>query len=50
MVRDRVVGVSTCYGLKGSNSGEGEIFRARPDRPWANSASCTMGIGFLSRR
>ena len=31
-----VVGIATGYGLDGpgSNSGEGEIFRTCPDRPW----------------
>ena len=32
----RNTGLATCYGLDGpgSNPGGGEIFRARPDRPW----------------
>jgi len=35
--RGRSVGKATCYGLdgRGSNPGVGEIFRTRPDRPWA---------------
>ena len=36
MGRDSSVGIVTRYGLvvRGSNPGEGEIFRIRPDRPW----------------
>jgi hypothetical protein len=29
----------------GSNPGGGEIFRARPGRPWGHPASYTMGTG-----
>ena len=34
--RDSVAGIATRYGLtvRGSNPGDGEIFRSRPDRPW----------------
>jgi hypothetical protein len=34
--RDSSVGIATRYGMddRGSNSGVGEIFRTRPDRPW----------------
>jgi len=35
--RDGSVGMATRYGLDGpgiENPGRGEIFRARPDRPW----------------
>ena len=33
---DSSVGIETRYGLEvgGSNPGEGEVFRTRPDRPW----------------
>ena len=41
------VGIATRYGLDGpgSNPGGGEIFRTRPDCPWAHPASYTMGTG-----
>jgi hypothetical protein len=31
-----------------SNSGEGEIFRCHPDRPWAHPDSCTMDTNSIS--
>jgi len=31
--------------VRGTNSCGGEIFRTRPDRPWAHPASYTMGTG-----
>jgi hypothetical protein len=36
--RNRSVGIATVYRLdgRGSNPGEGEIFRARPERPWGS--------------
>ena len=45
---DSLVGMETRYGLevRGSNTGEGEIFRTRPDRPWAHPASCTVRAGY----
>ena len=41
------VGIVTRYGLdgRGSNLGEGEIFRIHPDRPWVAPASYTTGTG-----
>ena len=47
MGRDSSVGVTIRYGLDGPglNLGGGEIFRTRPDRPWAHPASYTMGTG-----
>ena len=35
----------TSLTVQGSNPGGGVIFRTRPDRPGAHSASCTMGTG-----
>ena len=37
---DSAVGIATRYGLDGpgSNSGGGEIFRTRSDRPWGPSS------------
>ena len=47
---DSVVGIVACYGLDnpGSNSGGGEIFHTRPDRPWGHSVSCNLGTGSIS--
>jgi len=39
---DSVVVIAACYwidGVWGSNSGRGEIFYTRPDRPWCPSFS-----------
>jgi len=33
--------------IRGSDPGEGEIFRTLPDRPWAPKASYTMGTRSL---
>jgi hypothetical protein len=48
--RDSLVGIATRYRLDGQRfeSRWGEIFRSRPDRPWAHPASCRMGTGSLS--
>jgi hypothetical protein len=35
--------------VRGSNPGGSEIFRTRPNRPWAHPNSYTMGNGSLSR-
>jgi len=40
MGRDSSDGIVT---VRGSNPGGGEIFRTRPDLPWAHLASHTMG-------
>jgi hypothetical protein len=48
--RNSSAGIATRYGLwtvRESNPGGGEIFRTRPDRPWAHPVSCTMGAGFF---
>jgi len=46
--RDSSVGITTRYSVRGSNSGRGEIFRTRPDRPWgAHPASYAMGTGYF---
>jgi len=34
MGRDSSVGIATRWAIRGSNPGEGEIFRTCPDRPW----------------
>jgi hypothetical protein len=34
MGRDSSVGLATGWTVRGSNTGGGEIFRTRPDRPW----------------
>jgi hypothetical protein len=39
--------LATGLTVRGSNPGGGEIFRTRPDRPWAHPASCTMGTGYF---
>jgi len=47
--RDSIFGISTCYGLDGPGieSRWGKIFYTLPDRPWAHSASYSMGTGSL---
>ena len=43
------VGIETRYGLDvpGSNPGAGEIFRARPDRPWGPPSLLFKGYRFF---
>ena len=47
---DSSVGIATCYGLEdlGIESRWSEIFRTRPDSPWAHPASYTVGTGSFS--
>jgi len=40
--------LATGWTVRRSNPGGGQIFRTRPDRPWAHPASCATGTGFLS--
>ena len=40
---------TTDWTVRGSNPRGGEIFRTRPDRPWAHLASYTMGTGSFPR-
>jgi hypothetical protein len=36
--RDRGVGMATGRTVRGSNPGDSDIFRTRPDRPWSPAA------------
>ena len=40
-------GLATGWTVRGSKFGVGEIFRTRPNRPWAHPASYTLGTGPL---
>ena len=46
---DIYVGIATRYRLeaRGSNPGEGEVFRTRPDRPWDPPNLLYSGYGFI---
>ena len=50
MGRNSSVGIAGRYGLEGRElyPGGSEIFRTRPDRPWAHSAAYKMGTIFLA--
>jgi hypothetical protein len=39
--------LATGWTVGRSNPGAGEIFRTRPDRPWAHPTSYTMGTGYF---
>ena len=42
-----VLRLATGWTVRGSNSGEGDIFRTRPDRPWGPSSLLRRGYRFI---
>jgi hypothetical protein len=44
--RSRYSNYATCWTIRGTNPGGGEILRNRPDGPWGPTSSNTMGTGF----
>jgi len=46
-ITQSVLRLATGWPVRGSNSGEGDIFRTHPDRPWSPSSLLHRGYRFI---